>query len=386
VADILERVCTLLLAGATRCRLYGTGHRLTREALDQLLASLEPLLAERAEVRLVVSGGEVLALDRRLDAGSGPANALVRRLQEKGIGLLSVSRGLQREELVAFCAALGDARATVTSGTHLQVGAAQVAQSPVAALPETLRVCGPGGDRDDPVPEEARQVQELTLHLRESYEVRARDFREVALSLLTQLTHQGNVFLNLAELREHNLFTYLHTCNVATLAMGFAISLGLTASQVFELGAAALMHDLGKTFVPPEILDKPAKLTPEEWQVVRHHPVAGARLLLDQPDVQHLAVVVAYEHHMHFDGVGGYPEAPFGPAPHSQLVAIADTFDAIFGKRSYHAKYDVMHGLEVLQAESGRIYNPGLVDEFNRFITAQLEHAELAGVTAAPEE
>lgn len=383
MAGPLERLCTLLLTGSTRCRLYGVEHRLTREAVDQLFDMLTSLLAEEREIRLMVSGDEVLALDERLDASNGPAYALVRRLQEKGIGLLNLCRGMRRDEVEALCLALGDRAGRVTSAAHVQVGGAEASGAPLM-LPESLRVCRPRGRRDDPVPDEARQVQGLTRLVQQSYDVRARDFREVALSLLAHLTHQGNVFLNLAELREHNLFTYLHTCNVATLVMGYSLSLGVSGAQAFELGTAALMHDLGKTLVPAGILDKPGELTEEEWVIVRRHPARGARLLLGQPDVPHLAVVVAFEHHMHFYGGGGYPKAPFGPSLHAQIVAIADTFDAVFGKRSYRDRYDVLQAIEILQSDRGWLYNPELADEFCRFITAQLDQSDAAGLAAEP--
>jgi len=142
------------------------------------------------------------------------------------------------------------------------------------------------------------------------------------------------------------------------------------------MGVAALLHDIGKNFVPEGILNKPAKLTDEEWKVIRLHPVEGARILLRQSDVSHLAVVVAYEHHMHFGGSGGYPRSTKRPSLQSQLVAVADTFDALFGKRSYHRRYDVVEALEVLQADAGTVYNPELVDEFCRYVTTSLEEAE----------
>jgi HD-GYP domain-containing protein (c-di-GMP phosphodiesterase class II) len=377
----LSTICTLLLTGATRCRLYGSDHRLTRQAIEQLWGALAPVLAENGELRLAVSGDEVLSSDGRLDATSGPAATLVRRLGERGIGLLEIRRGLERRELDAFCLQLADSRAAaMTSQPHLKLGAAQL--RPLAAalpgLPEGLRVHDHGGARQDPVPEEALQVMRLNQHLRENQEVRIRDARDIVLGLLSNLSCQDNLFLNLAEVREHSLFTYLHTCNVATLGMSFGLALGLQGEDAFDLGSAALLHDLGKTMVPKEILEKPAKLDEEEWKLIRLHPENGARLLLRQPDASHLAVVVAYEHHMHYDGVGGYPKAPFGPALQSQLVAIADTFDALFGKRSYNARYDVLQALEVLQNERGRIYNPELVDEFSRFVTMQLDELQPA--------
>jgi HD-GYP domain-containing protein (c-di-GMP phosphodiesterase class II) len=376
----LSTICTLLLTAATRCRLYGPEHRLARQAIDQLWSALEQALGE-GELRLAISGDEVLAGGGRLDATSGPAAALVRRLGDKGIGLVVFERGLQRREIEAFCLQLAEtAGGAVVSHPHLRVGAAQARLLP-SAVPESLRVQELAGWRDDPVSDEALQVFRLTQHVRDHREVRVRDARDVVLGLLTNLTYQDNIFLNLAELRDHSLFTYLHTCNVATLGMSFGLSLGLQGEAAFDLGSAALLHDVGKTLVPKEILEKPGALDADEWKLVRLHPENGARLLLKQPDASHLSVVVAYEHHMHYSGGGGYPESPFGPSLQSQLIAIADTFDALFGKRSYHARFDVLQALEVLQAERGRMYNPDLVDEFSRFVTMQLD--EVAGQEVA---
>src|SRR4029079_6318038 len=118
------------------------------------------------------------------------------------------------------------------------------------AVSEALLVQDHAGLRNDPVSDEAMQMQRLTAHPRDHHEVRVRDAREIVLGLLSPLSNQENLFLSLAELREHSLFTYLHTCNVATLGMSFGMALGMPGESVFELGAAALMHDLGKTFVP----------------------------------------------------------------------------------------------------------------------------------------
>ena len=373
-ASPLVRVCTLLLASASRCRMYGQAHRLTQEALEQLHAELGALLAENRHVRLKVSGSEVLFEGDALDDTSGQAEALVRRLGAKGIGMLEISRGLTREELESFCSHLADpAAGSIQSQTHLLVGTADVPLDQLGMPQELLRVRNLAGTRSDPVSEETREVARLSQHVREHYEVRARDFQEVALALLGQISQRMNLFSALAEVRDHNLFTYLHTCNVATLSMGFAAAVGLQGKAAADLGTAALLHDVGKNFVPSEILDKPGKLDPAEWEVIRRHPEDGARLLLKQPDVSRLSVVVAYEHHMHFDGVGGYPSSPYPPSLQSQLIAIADTFDALFGRRSYHVRYDVLQALEVLQSDAGRVYNPELVDEFSRFVIGQME-------------
>jgi len=94
---------------------------------------------------------------------------------------------------------------------------------------------------------------------------------------MSRFTEQDNVFMSLAEVRNHNLFTYLHTCNVATLSIGFSLGLGVSSKDAFDLGVSALLHDIGKSFVPAEILDKPGRLTAEEWEIVTNCIPSTAR-------------------------------------------------------------------------------------------------------------
>jgi len=97
---------------------------------------------------------------------------------------------------------------------------------------------------------------------------------------------------------------------------------------------------------------------------------------LQQPNVSHQAVVVAYEHHMHYNGLGGYPSSNRRPTKAAQLVAITDTYDALFGNRSYHDRFDIVEALEILNCDSGTVYSPDLVDHFTRFVNVNLDSLE----------
>jgi HD-GYP domain-containing protein (c-di-GMP phosphodiesterase class II) len=306
----------------------------------------------------------------------GPIYSLSRRLSAKGIGLLEFQSGLERDELRAFCAELADPAAThVRSRRGLQLGEAMVVPAAAAAELEALRVQDLSGLRADEVAAEVKQVQQIALHFAEYREVRYSDCDAVLHYILGRLAQDENLFNHLAEVREHNLFTYLHTTNVATLAAGFGLRLGLREKDARELGIAALLHDVGKGIVPEAILNKPGKLDAGEWEIVRRHPVEGARLLLKQRDVPRSAVVVAFEHHLHFRGDGGYPRLPAShrPSAQAQLVSIADTFDALFSRRSYHRNYDILEALELLQDGAGTVHDPWLVDTFTRFLLVDLE-------------
>ena len=81
---------------------------------------------------------------------------------------------------------------------------------------------------------------------------------------------------------------------------------------------------------------------------------------------------------MHYNGFGGYPRSDRGPSKASQLVAITDTYDALFGNRSYHDRFDVVEALEILNCDSGTVYSPDLVDRFTRFVNVNLENFDWA--------
>ena len=121
--------------------------------------------------------------------------------------------------------------------------------------------------------------------------------------------------LPLLELKRFDQYTTTHACNVSVLAMGLAERLGLGRQEVRSFGVAGLLHDIGKTRIPNEILVKPGKLTEAERHVMGRHPVEGARIVLERERGLGLAAVVAYEHHVCIDGTG-YPHFHFARGCH----------------------------------------------------------------------
>jgi HD-GYP domain-containing protein (c-di-GMP phosphodiesterase class II) len=278
--------------------------------------------------------------------------------------------------VLGFCADLADPRAPATaSRPHVRVGEAAARPPGFGEELEQLRVKDLAGPGAAEVAAEVRRVREVTLGFAEHREVRFTDCDEIVYHLLARLARAETVFQHLAEVREHNLFSYLHTTNVTTLVVGFALRLGIRERGAYELGISALLHDVGKTLIPEAVLNKPGKLTPEEWEIVKRHPAAGARAIIKETSVPRTAVAVAFEHHLQYDGHGGYPELerPRRPCLQAQLVAITDSFDALFARRSYHRDYDILEALELLQDGAGTMYDPWLVDAFTRFLLVDLE-------------
>lgn len=140
---------------------------------------------------------------------------------------------------------------------------------------------------------------------------------------------------------------------------------GLSEEECDSLSIASMMHDIGKLLVPSEILEKPGKLTVEEFEVIKQHIKHGYSLLQNSPGrIMSIARNIAYQHHEKWDGTGymGYKgdQIDF----YSRLMAVADVFDALVSKRSYKEKWSIDDAYNEIISQSGKHFDPSVVDAF----------------------
>ncbi len=184
-------------------------------------------------------------------------------------------------------------------------------------------------------------------------------------SLSVAMHAEQGVVLPLLQLKAFDQYTTTHSLNVSVLAMALAEFMGLSGREVRGYGLAGLLHDIGKTRIPLDILTKPGKLSDQEREVMNQHPSDGARLILRSEDDLDLAAIVAYEHHIMIDG-GGYPARRFGrPCHHaSRLVHVCDVFDALRTHRPYRDAWSLQKTSDYIQERAGLEFDPDLVKTF----------------------
>lgn len=201
-------------------------------------------------------------------------------------------------------------------------------------------------------------------------------------SLAMAIRRDQHLVLPLLELRDYDEYTVTHSCNVAMLSMGLAEEIGLGSQDIRAIGTAALLHDIGKVRIPPEILVKPGKLTDEEMDHMRRHPVEGARILSARGEGNALAATVAYEHHIWENGERGYPSMAFARRCHyaSRLVHVCDVYDALSTRRPYRDAWPQDRTMGMLQEQAGTEMDPEMVRAFLS-LTARAEETRtpLAG-------
>ncbi|MBV6749590.1 response regulator [Pseudomonas chlororaphis] len=187
--------------------------------------------------------------------------------------------------------------------------------------------------------------------------VQAQELRDTRLQIIQRL---GTA----AEFKDNE--TGLHVIRMSHYSQTLALAAGYSRYAADDLLHAAPMHDVGKIGIPDAILQKPGKLTDDEWQIMRQHTVIGAKIIGDHPSgLLHTAHIIALNHHEKWDG-SGYPNGLAGEdIPHvARVVAIADVFDALTSERPYKRAWSVEDAVGLIRQQCNQHFDPELVGIF----------------------
>ena len=199
--------------------------------------------------------------------------------------------------------------------------------------------------------------------------VRVEELRETRLQIVQRLGLA-------AEYKDNE--TGLHVIRMSHYSRVLALAAGFSEAQAEELLNAAPMHDVGKIGIPDAVLRKPGKLDGEEWEVMKQHAQIGADIIGEHPSgLLRMAREIALNHHEKWDG-SGYPRGISGAEipVEARIIAIADVFDALTSERPYKKAWPVEEAVQLLREQSGRHFDPELVELFLGQLPAILEIKE----------
>lgn len=173
------------------------------------------------------------------------------------------------------------------------------------------------------------------------------------------------------DIRDYDSYTYSHSMYVGMIAVMMGAQLKLPSTQLTDLAAAGLMHDIGKLDISSQIINKPTALTKEEFEMIKEHPARAVERLKRQPGCKDVVLQGVATHHEHFDG-NGYPHGLskkriplFG-----RILAIADVYDALSSNRSYRKAWNPAQVIDYLTSRSGTQFDPDLLNALVRSVAA----------------
>ncbi|SFA79802.1 HDIG domain-containing protein [Acetitomaculum ruminis DSM 5522] len=188
---------------------------------------------------------------------------------------------------------------------------------------------------------------------------------ELTNKLVDAMLESSSFCLEFNDLRSYHNQTYQHSINVAAYSIACAISMGYNIAEIRNVGAAAMLHDIGKRGISLDILDKPAKLTPEERAIIEKHPKIGYEMLKDNELIPAVVRVSILHHHENEDG-SGYPGHYKGDKifKFAKIIHVADVYDALVSKRAYKDDYDPAEAIEYLMGNCGNMFDLDVVNVF----------------------
>ncbi|HSA57119.1 MAG TPA: HD domain-containing phosphohydrolase [Gemmatimonadaceae bacterium] len=336
--------------GALRViRLYPPENEAVANALAELVTAARTMIERDGELELKVSNEFLFVNSTRLRLeldNYASFSHLISVLRKCGIGSVRVSAAAQPRDWLVLLSTL------LSLSRESDVVYQDVAEKLEAAGVLAFELGAPLATDDDSdfmrrAKEAAKRTyshsvavtREVMSSVRMGHSPNIKKIKRVVQTIVDQILNEETSLVGLTTIRDYDEYTFTHSVNVCIFSVALGRRLGLTKLQLYDLGLAALFHDIGKSRVPLSVLNKVEGLTDDDWRWLAAHPWLGVLALFHmrgQQELPYRAMVVAYEHHMKND-LSGYPRSIRSRAQsiYSKIVAVADGFDAATTRRAY---------------------------------------------------
>ena len=368
----VERLIAQVAGALTTSALYPPAHPAVAGALAQLRDGVVAACDERRQDALTFLrlDDEIVVDGRPLRSGALYLQPFIRALGRSGVARLTLARDLDQDECRALVDALAagrrpDSTAPRRGGPgrdrHRPRGRRRAAGAPGRR----------GGGRGGMSAAHVELARDVFARIRHEGVTRLDPVEELVWGLADAVARSTQAVLPTVPLKSHDEYTFVHSVNVSLLVLAQARGFGFEGPLLHAIGVAALLHDVGKLRVPLDVLNKAGKLSGDEWTTMASHAELGAWELGALANSAPLSILVAFEHHLRYDGEPNYPVVRVSRAPTlaSQLTAIADVYDAICTVRPYRRALSQAAALDVLRSRAGTFHDPYLVGQFCQLVT-----------------
>jgi len=195
------------------------------------------------------------------------------------------------------------------------------------------------------------------------------EMRNIAENIVEEVINHGDTMLNLFDMKVYDSYTFFHCVNVTVLSVIIGLGMNFPKNKLINLAHAALLHDLGKVFIPPEIINKPGKLTDDEFEIVKRHPQEGYDYIKEMfaNSITESIAVGVLDHHERVNG-SGYPSGKNEReiCDIGRAIAIADVYDAFISDRPYRKGTYSVAAMEYIMGGGGTYFDYSMVQVFSR--------------------
>lgn len=363
----------LLLAGAVRAvLLYPGSHPAVVQQFTHLGDHVAELLRAYPEVRIGVIDGVFFCENHLFFTPTAAEEELASLFTNRHVEAVAFRAGVTPLEIERFVELLTRREFL---GERL---VAEVQRAGIAAISVELggsgatEVPSPGDEEHDPgatYREALHVVTGLFSEVEKGRLPSSDKLRGIVDRMATMIMQDRATLLGLAMIKDYDNYTFHHSVNVGILSMSLGAAAGLQRDELGELGMAGFLHDVGKTRVEKAILNKPGRLSSDEYERMKRHSEEGARIVDEMPGVGERIARAVLGHHIRFDRAG-YPESARALAfdRFCDIIAVADCYDAITTLRVYKSPLNPKDALLKLRSLAGSHLDSGLVQAFTEMM------------------
>jgi len=365
-----QRAAMLLTASIKSVLLYPQAHPAVRQPLQELSGILEGMLREKPEIHLGVVEG-VFFMESHLFVTPNSAVAeLADRLIKKGITALTIYSGVSNDDLFHFASILAR-RETTAELIPLELEKVNV-RSIRLGIDHLVY----GNSDDDSALTPSRTYFDAINAIRDTMRdiengriPSGKRINNVVDNMVSVTMKDHTTLLGLAMIKDYDNYTFNHSVNVGILALALGAYLGMDRESLRDTNTAGLLHDIGKTRIDKNILNKPGKLSDEEYEVMKKHAENGAEIINKMQDIHPRVAEAVLGHHIKHNRTG-YPEwareKPFNII--TEMVAVSDCYDAITTVRTYSLPTLPKGAIDIMRRLAGSSLNGELVDKFEEMM------------------
>lgn len=359
---------------------YPEDHPILKETLASFRQLLKAYLEEYGKFQINFFEGEVFVYQKFApELGKGFLK-LTTELEKKGVREISILAGVTEEEIYNFCLIINDKPENIEASGGIQTMMADAGITHIVVT-ESLPSDENKMEEDLSAPEDLGTISEETYLYAVSVvkevadqvlagkPIKVHEARRLVDNMVESVLSNPDTLIRLATLKNYDEDTFYHSVNVMILSLLVGTGLGFEKTTLSAIGISALLHDIGKIKIPPDIVKKPTSLTREEWEVMQSHTILGAEVLLEARGVNKIALVVALEHHYGYDGKG-YPRLYLVNRPHifARIVEVVDVYDSLTSQRAYRKPALPDNALRLIHAQAGKKLDPVISKNFIRIM------------------
>ncbi|MGA2383503.1 MAG: HD domain-containing phosphohydrolase [Gemmatimonadales bacterium] len=340
----------LLYTALRSLKLYPLENSQVQKSLEDLTASVSEILAREHEIEVRVTGEFIFVNQTRLRLNLdnyASFSHILSILKAVGVGVVRALDGADRREWRTFLSLLLTMSSRESTNRYFDLANKLHDAGVTHILVEPPVESEVNEEEEERAKEQAKRTyqrsvavtKEVINSVRMGRTASVKKVKRAVQAIVDQVLSEETSLIGLTTLRDYDDYTFTHSVNVCIFSVALGRKLGLGKLQLYDLGMAALFHDVGKSRVPLEVLNKQGSLDEEEWRIMQAHPWLGVLTLFGlrgYGEVPYRSMIGTYEHHMKVD-LTGYPKSVRARqiSIFSKIIAVADGFDAATSRRAY---------------------------------------------------